>query len=82
MATWVAYGLTGPDHIHLTGLGHAVKGELFAQAILNTLERVKSDPTLKSIEIKTTVATQPHSVVGWLKEVSAVPRKGLFDKRP
>ena len=64
MVTWVAYGLTGPDHIHLTGLGYAVKGELFAQAILNTLERVKSDPTLKSLEIKTTVATQPHSVVG------------------
>ena len=55
---------------------------LLASCTTSTLERVKSDLTLKSIEIKTTVATRSHSVVGWLKEVSAVPRKGLFDKRP
>ncbi len=36
MSTWVAYGL-GADNIHLTGAGYAIKGELFAQSILNTL---------------------------------------------
>jgi lysophospholipase L1-like esterase len=82
MATWVAYGLASPDHIHLTGLGYAVKGELFAQSLLNTLERFKNQPSIKTLEVATTAAIQPHSVVGWLKEVSPTPRKGLFTRRP
>jgi hypothetical protein len=65
----------------LTGLGYAVKGELFAQALLNSLGRLKSDPSIKALEITTTATIQPHSVVGWLKEVSPVPRKGLFTVR-
>lgn len=82
MATWVAYGLASPDHIHLTGLGYAVKGELFAQSLLNTLERFKNQPSIKTLEVTTTAAVQPHSVVGWLKEVSPTPRRGLFTRRP
>jgi lysophospholipase L1-like esterase len=82
MTTWTAYGLASPDNIHLTGLGYAVKGELFAQSILNTLGRLQNDPSIKTLEIVTTAATQPHSVVGWLKEVSPAPRKGLFTRRP
>ena len=81
MTTWTAYGLASPDNIHLTGLGYAVKGELFAQALLNSLGRLKSDPSIKTLEITTTATIQPHSVVGWLKEVSPVPRKGLFTVR-
>jgi hypothetical protein len=54
---------------------------LFAQALLNSLGRLKSDPSIKALEITTTATIQPHSVVGWLKEVSPVPRKGLFTVR-
>ena len=82
MTVWTAYGLASPDNIHLTGLGYAVKGELFAQALLNTLGRFKNEPTIKTLEVPTTVMIQPHSVVGWLKEVSPMPRRGLFDRRP
>lgn len=82
MTIWTAYGLASPDNIHLTGLGYAVKGELFAQSLLNTLERFKNQPTIKTLEVATTAAVQPHSVVGWLKEVSPTPRKGLFNRRP
>ena len=78
MTIWTAYGLASPDNIHLTGLGYAVKGDLLAQSILNTLGRLKAEPSIKSLEVATTVNMQPHSVVGWLKEVSPVPRKGLF----
>jgi lysophospholipase L1-like esterase len=81
MTTWTAYGLASPDNIHLTGLGYAVKGELFAQALLNSLGRLKSEPSIKTLEVTTTATIQPHSVVGWLKEVSPVPRKGLFNLR-
>jgi lysophospholipase L1-like esterase len=82
MTIWTAYGLASPDNIHLTGLGYAVKGELFAQSILNTLGRLQKDPSIKTLEVTTTAAIQPHSVVGWLKEVSPTPRKGLFIRRP
>jgi len=82
MATWVAYGLASPDHVHLTGLGYAVKGELFAQSLLNTLERFKNQPNIKTLEVATTAAIQPHSVVGWLKELSPTPSRGLFTRRP
>jgi lysophospholipase L1-like esterase len=82
MTTWTAYGLASPDNIHLTGLGYAVKGELFAQSILNTLGRLQKDPSIKTLEVTTTAAIQPHSVVGWLKEVSPAPRKGMFTRRP
>ena len=78
MTTWTAYGLASVDNIHLTGLGYAVKGDLFAQSLLNTLERFKRNPSIKSLEITTTVSTQPHSVVGWLKELSPVPSKRIF----
>ena len=78
MTIWTAYGLASPDNIHLTGLGYAVKGDLLAQSILNTLGRLKAEPSIKSLEVATTANIQPHSVVGWLKEVSPVPRKGLF----
>ena len=78
MTIWTAYGLASPDNIHLTGLGYAVKGDLLAQSMLNTLGRLKAEPSIKSLEIATTVNMQPHSVVGWLKELSPVPRKGLF----
>jgi lysophospholipase L1-like esterase len=81
MTTWTAYGLASPDNIHLTGLGYAVKGELFAQALLNSLGRLKSEPSIKTLEVTTTATIQPHSVVGWLKEMSPVPRKGLFNLR-
>jgi lysophospholipase L1-like esterase len=81
MTIWTAYGLASPDNIHLTGLGYAVKGELFAQAFLNSLERLKSEPSIKTLEVTTTATIQAHSVVGWLKEVSPVPRKGLFNVR-
>jgi lysophospholipase L1-like esterase len=82
MTIWTAYGLASPDHSHLTGLGYAVKGELFAQALLNTLGRLKTEPSLKTLEIATTATIQPHSVVGWLKELSPVPRRDLFYRRP
>jgi lysophospholipase L1-like esterase len=78
MTIWTAYGLASVDNIHLTGLGYAVKGDLFAQSLLNTLERFKRNPSIKSLEIKTTVNIQPHSVVGWLKELSPVPNKSIF----
>ncbi|MEI8403028.1 MAG: GDSL-type esterase/lipase family protein, partial [Alcaligenaceae bacterium] len=78
MRIWTAYGLASPDNIHLTGLGYAIKGELFAQALLNTLGRAKNDPSLKALEVTTTATIQPHSVVGWLNELSPVPRKSLF----
>ena len=82
MNIWTAYGLASPDNIHLTGLGYAVKGELFAQALLNTLGRLKSEPSIKRLELATTATIQPHSVVGWLKEQSPVPRRDLFYRRP
>jgi lysophospholipase L1-like esterase len=82
MTIWTAYGLASPDNIHLTGLGYAVKGELFAQAILNTLDRLRSQPSIKSLEFTTTAVMQPHSVVGWLRELSAVPNKAVFYRRP
>ncbi len=78
MTIWTAYGLASTDNIHLTGLGYAVKGDLFAQSLLNTLERYKREPAIKSLEIKTTVNIQPHSVVGWLKELSPTPNKSIF----
>jgi hypothetical protein len=54
---------------------------LFAQSLLNSLGRLKSEPSIKTLEVTTTATIQPHSVVGWLKEVSPVPRKGLFNLR-
>jgi len=81
MTVWTAYGLASPDNIHLTALGYAIKGELFAQALLNSLGRLKSEPSIKTLEVTTTATIQPHSVVGWLKEVSPVPRQGLFNSR-
>ena len=80
MTIWTAYGLASPDNIHLTGLGYAVKGELFAQSLLNTLGRFKNEPSIKTLEVTSTAAVQAHSVVGWLKELSPVPRKGLFSR--
>jgi hypothetical protein len=78
MTIWTAYGLSSTDNIHLTGIGYAVKGELLAQSLLNTLERFKRESAIKSLEIKTTANIQPHSVVGWLKELSPVPNKRIF----
>jgi lysophospholipase L1-like esterase len=78
MTIWTSYGLASPDNIHLTGLGYAVKGELLAQSLLNTLGRFKAEPSIKTLEVTSTAAIQAHSVVGWLKELSPVPRKGLF----
>lgn len=78
MTIWTAYGLASTDNIHLTSLGYAVKGDLFAQSLLNTLERFKREPAIKSLEITTTVNIQPHSVVGWLKELSPTPNKSIF----
>jgi hypothetical protein len=49
-----------------------------AQSLLNTLERFKREPAIKSLEIKTTANIQPHSVVGWLKELSPMPNKRIF----
>jgi lysophospholipase L1-like esterase len=82
MTIWTAYGLASPDNIHLTGLGYAVKGELFAQALLNTVGRLKTEPSIQTLEIATTATIQPHSVVGWLKELSPVPRRDFFYRRP
>jgi lysophospholipase L1-like esterase len=82
MKVWTAYGLASPDNVHLTGLGYAVKGELFAQSLLSTLERFKNEPSMKTLEVTTTPSIQSHSVVGWLKELSPAPRKGLFTQRP
>ncbi len=81
MSTWVAYGL-GADNIHLTGAGYAIKGELFAQSILNTLMFYKKNPSADLLDISASVKNQSHSVATWLKEQSPVPTKDLFRKRP
>jgi len=81
MSTWVAYGL-GADNIHLTRTGYAIKGELFAQSILNTSTLFKKDPSLAQLSIPITLQQQAHTVASWLKEQSPLPRKDLFRKKP
>lgn len=49
MKQWVAYGLAQRDHIHLTGAGYKLKGQLLAGALENTMARLKAEPALKSL---------------------------------
>jgi lysophospholipase L1-like esterase len=38
MVEWVGQGLASKDHVHLTAKGYRLKGDLFAKALLNTID--------------------------------------------
>jgi len=66
MLVWYAYELAGPDHIHLSSRGYAIKGDLMGQALLNTIKA--ADSTAKSgISVAPTREERPGSVSAWLK---------------
>ena len=76
MIWWYAYGLANPDFIHLSPLGYRVKGELMAQALINTLQELKL-PSLGGAELWLTAAANDHpqSVLRWLKTTEPFPRR-------
>ena len=68
MTWWHAYGLASQDQIHLSSLGYRIKGELMAQALLNSLQALKiQNMSNSSMWINETANDHPQSVVRWLK---------------
>ncbi|PUE12331.1 hypothetical protein B9Z33_01960 [Limnohabitans sp. T6-20] len=67
MRTWYAYGLAQPDHVHLSGTGYAIKGDLLAQAMLNAMSWRKNNPDKTSLWTDAQQAEVPRSVSAWLK---------------
>lgn len=76
MRTWYAYGLAQPDHVHLSGTGYAIKGELLAQAMLNALNWQKNNPEKTSLWSEAQPTEAPRSVSAWLKALKP------FQSRP
>ena len=74
--TWYVYGLARTDHLHLTSNGYAVKGDLMAQALLNTFDILKRAPSRDSILVSTRREENPRSVSAWLKALKP------FETRP
>lgn len=75
MRTFYAYGLASPDHIHLSALGYAVKGQLFAQALLNTIAPSDKAPAKAQAPDQQGGRQHPHSVSAWLKSQTLINRK-------
>ena len=76
MRTWYAYGLAQPDHVHLSGLGYAIKGDLLAQAMLNAVAWRKNHPDKTSLWVEAQQAEGARSVSAWLKALKP------FQSRP
>lgn len=76
MRTWYAYGLAQPDHVHLSGLGYAIKGDLLAQAMLNAVAWRKNHPDKTSLWVEAQQAEVGRSVSAWLKALKP------FQSRP
>jgi lysophospholipase L1-like esterase len=76
MRTWYAYGLAQPDHVHLSGIGYAVKGELLAQSMLNAISWQKNNPNKTSLWMDAQRTEVPGSVSAWLKALKP------FQQRP
>ena len=75
MRTWYAYGLAQPDHVHLTSMGYAIKGELLAQAMMNAMDLNAKNPK-SSLWMEPQQKESPRSVSAWLKSTHP------FERRP
>jgi len=79
MLVWYAYEMAGADHIHLSSHGYAIKGDLMAQALLNTIKAVEDRPRLDSIAVRPMREESASSVSAWLKAAKPVrPRPPIF----
>jgi len=67
MLVWYAYEMAGPDHIHLSTHGYAIKGDLTAQALLNTIKAVEANSRLDALQVRPMRDESPSSVSAWLK---------------
>ncbi|MGE3651224.1 MAG: hypothetical protein AB7G10_23040, partial [Reyranellaceae bacterium] len=78
MLVWYAYELAGADHIHLSSHGYAIKGDLMAQALLNTIKAIEANPRLDGISVRAMHDENAASVSAWLKAARPVkPRPPL-----
>lgn len=75
MRIWYAYGLALPDHVHLSGTGYAIKGELLAQAMLNAVAWQKRNPGDAALWTEAQSPEAPRSVSAWLKAVQPFQRR-------
>lgn len=75
MRTWYAYGLALPDHVHLSGTGYAIKGDLLAQAMLNAVAWRMKYPEKTSLWMDAQKAEVPRSVSAWLKALQPFQRR-------
>lgn len=66
MRTWYAYGLALPDHVHLSGSGYAIKGELLALAMLNAMAWRQHNPEAASLW-RDPMSKGQSTVSDWLK---------------
>lgn len=83
MPTWYVYKLGGTDHVHLNTSGYAVKGDLMAQAFLNTIRALETNPSLTRIAVSPTRAESVASVSAWLKAAKPEkPRPSLVSISP
>ena len=67
MLVWYAYELAGADHVHLSSRGYAIKGDLMAQALLNTIKALEANPRLDGISVRPMRDENAASVSAWLK---------------
>jgi len=75
MRTFFAYGLANLDHIHLSALGYAVKGQLFAQALINTIAPGDRAPLKAEAPDQHDGRQHPYSVSAWLKSQTLLTRR-------
>ncbi len=75
MRTFYAYGMANPDHIHLSPRGYALKGHLFAQALINTLSPDFKGPIRTSPDQPYSGKEHPLSVAAWLKNHTELTRR-------
>lgn len=76
MRTWYAYGLALPDHVHLSGTGYALKGDLLARAMLNAVAwRKQNSSSAAGLWTEAQPAEVPRSVSAWLKAVQPFQRR-------
>jgi|GEM_PF-1130640 len=75
MRTFYAYGMANPDHIHLSRTGYALKGHLFAQALINTVSASLRGSAMTSQEQPYSGKEHPLSVAAWLKSQTELTRR-------
>ena len=83
MRWWYVYGLSGPDYLHLSESGYAIKGDLAAKALLNTIDAVKRGGARDGLVLAPARDEDPRSVAAWLRSTQPfAARPDLLGGRP